>query len=618
MTSTLSIHHFVFLVLVIFTMNYTTAQICTGNLGENIFLDGDFGAGRANVLAQDRGIAPGYRYQRNPPPDDGFYTITNNTTNWGSFAWTWDNITDNSPDPLGYMMIVNASFSPGIFYQQQVDGLCENTLYQFTVDVYNLVNAIRPNISFQLNGVTQYESGPVPYNRKWNTYGFTFTTRPGQTSVTLAIRNNALGGQGNDLALDNISFRACGPEALILPTEIANVCEDGNPIDLDATILGNQYGTPTYQWQESLDGGLSWTDIPGGNTATHTHTKLSAGIYYYRYLLANNSSNLQNTKCRVISNTKIVHVVPKFYNIIDTICEGSSYFIGDRVIQLSGIYQDSQLTQIGCDSIVTLNLTVLNDPNISVDLKVQDPSCSYSDDGSIDLLTVNNGYDPFTVSTNGVENPRESIGPIGAGDYIFEVVDRYGCSTDTVITIIAPPPFTVDLGSDQELDLGDEVTIEAFFKGTPSSIRWNDGSIESCNPSCNNLTFTPITTQNVIIEATSDNNCLARDTIQLTVNKVENIFMPNVISPNGDLINDFFTVMGKTPNVQRVQQLSIYSRWGDLVFFKENFPPNESEEGWNGRDRNDRFIPGVYTFIAQIELFDGSIVTKTGDLTLVE
>ena len=75
-------------------------NFCNGTLGENIFNDGDFGSGPANILPSDmNGYAPSYTYQANPPPNDGSYTITNNTTTWGSFAATaWINIGDNSTE----------------------------------------------------------------------------------------------------------------------------------------------------------------------------------------------------------------------------------------------------------------------------------------------------------------------------------------------------------------------------------------------------------------------------------------------------------------------------------------------------------------------------------------
>jgi len=110
--------------LLLSVMTLTGQQLCDGNLGINIFEDGDFGSGTANVLAIDPNIAPGYTYSSaNVSPQDGLYTITNNTGDWSFKFPTWLDIEDNSPDPNGYMMVVNASFEPGLFYVQEVTGL---------------------------------------------------------------------------------------------------------------------------------------------------------------------------------------------------------------------------------------------------------------------------------------------------------------------------------------------------------------------------------------------------------------------------------------------------------------------------------------------------------------
>ena len=84
----------------IFLSAQSTAGLCKGNLGANIFPRGEFGSGTANVLPYDPKLAPSYIYQSSPPPNDGYYTITNGTHNWGSFARdTWIKIGDNSNDP---------------------------------------------------------------------------------------------------------------------------------------------------------------------------------------------------------------------------------------------------------------------------------------------------------------------------------------------------------------------------------------------------------------------------------------------------------------------------------------------------------------------------------------
>ncbi|HHB52050.1 MAG TPA: hypothetical protein ENK75_03255, partial [Saprospiraceae bacterium] len=259
-------------------------------MGENIFEAGDFGSGIANNVAIDPMIAPGFIYNVNPPPHDGDYILTNDMNQWNYVYPTWLKITDNSNDPNGYMMVVNASYSPGLFYEQEITGLCGNTLYVFSADIFNLIrtgtNLIKPDISFRINGIAAFTTGEIPEDQQWHTYGFTFTTGPGQEVITLSLRNNAPGGNGNDLALDNIPFRPCGDEAQILPMEVANICEDGDPIALNATVIGDQFDTPVFQWQQSFDEGETWVDMVGENTPTYLHTALEGGFYYYRYLLA--------------------------------------------------------------------------------------------------------------------------------------------------------------------------------------------------------------------------------------------------------------------------------------------------------------------------------------------
>src|SRR5690606_14535442 len=77
-------------------------------------------------------------------PNNGFYSLLNF---WdqdiceGFFpvpCWILP-ITDNSDDPQGYGMVVNATQGEtGIFYTATIDGLCEQATYRFSVDILNL------------------------------------------------------------------------------------------------------------------------------------------------------------------------------------------------------------------------------------------------------------------------------------------------------------------------------------------------------------------------------------------------------------------------------------------------------------------------------------------------
>ena len=335
--------------------------LCSGARGNNIFADGDFGSGANNIPGQNPFLAPGYSYVTTPPPNDGSYTITNNTAPWGSFAaTTWINIGDNSDDPNGYMMVVNASFEPGIFYQKTVT-VCENTNYEFSADVISMNDPnrgsgfIEPNISFLINGIEVYTSGNVPVDAEWHTYGFTFTTRPGVEAIQLTLRNNAPGGFGNDLALDNISFRPCGPGAQIVDT--TKVCA-GEPLLILADVeLTSDFPNLAIQWQRSTDVGNNWTDLADENETALGIENPSDG-HWYRLKLANNPFNLGTPSCQFFSNYTVIQDGTDYEQIRDTICSDQSVVVGDQSFNNSGIYEVTIDRYPDCDSLVTLNLRV--------------------------------------------------------------------------------------------------------------------------------------------------------------------------------------------------------------------------------------------------------------------
>ena len=599
-----------------------TGGVCSGNLGENIFSDGDFGVGVANIPSEDPRTAPGYSYVRSGPPNDGSYTITNDMGRWANNFGTWLGITDNSSDPNGYMMVVNASFSPGLFYEQTIDGLCENTLFEFSADAINVIqrnvsNHIKPNISFLINDEVVINTGDIPQDEQWHTYGITFSTKPGETAVKLSLRNNAPGGIGNDLALDNISFRACGPEALILPREVANICEDGDPIILEATIIGDQYPDPALQWQRSFDGGQTWEDLVGANEPEVVHDILQSGFYNYRYLLANSNDNLANGKCRVVSNVKTVHVLPKFYNLQDSICEGLSFQVGSSIYQETGIYTDSLISSLGCDSIVTLDLTVLPDPGIQANIRINPPNCAGEATAVIFVENIRGGYAPYLVEyydTFGHILPGGS--GVLAGDYRILIEDRYGCRLNNPVTIEEPTPFIIELGPDTSVVLGESINLIPFSNYPIEKFNWTPNNFP-CGEACLDVDFFPIQSDIYRLDATNANGCQTSDSLFIEVAILREVFVPNTFSPNGDGMNDFFTVFGRFPLVQQIEKLEIFDRWGTLIYTAGPIDPNIPELGWDGRVPNQN--PGNQVFVYQVSVrfFDGAIKVISGDVLLV-
>ncbi len=289
------------------------AQLCTGTLG-NPVVNIDFGTGGTNT-----GYTPtnAYTYINDPCPDDGYYTITNSTSN--CFSNTWHTV-NNDHTGNGAFMIINASYAPGDFIRTSVKDLCPSTSYEFSSWVMNLVTVvgIEPNITFtveDLNGniLQQYSTGNIVATilPEWKQYGFVFTTPPNNPEIVLRMTNNAPGGGGNDIALDDIVFRPCNATPVTATFDaggqIIKLCEQ-----IDTTLrfnasYGGGFQNPVYQWQESPDDGSTWQDIGGAQQLFYLRNNTAAGQYQYRFSVREQSI-FDLPHCRVVTPEVSVRV----------------------------------------------------------------------------------------------------------------------------------------------------------------------------------------------------------------------------------------------------------------------------------------------------------------------
>ena len=108
--------------------------------------------------------------------------------------------------------------------------------------------------------------------------------------------------------------------------------------------------------------------------------------------------------------------------------------------------------------------------------------------------------------------------------------------------------------------------------------------------------------------------CKARDALQVKVDGVQ-LYIPNVFSPNGDGHNDRFFLQGQFD--YQIIFLTIFDRWGNLVFENRNILANDPGAGWDGTLESRFLNPGVFVWIAEIRPLDGTTQMIGGDLTLV-
>lgn len=304
--------------IVLFAAIVTRAQVCTGGLGDPV-VNITFGTG----TTPDFNFTPpaAYTYTASTCPNDGFYTITTATS--GCFGGSWHSVAADHTGG-GAFMLVNASYNPGDFFTATVTNLCPNTTYEFAAWIMNVLRnpaGIKPDLTFTIETTSgavlnQFNTGGIitTAEPQWDKYGFFFTTTTGNASVVLRITNNAPGGNGNDLALDDITFRPCGPASTSVIQGggiLKDVCVYEQPVYVFNAAVSAGFSSPVYQWQLSRDEGTSWQDIPGATSLQYTRTPSVEGTYQYRLTVAE-AVNASLPNCRVASNilSIIVHARP--------------------------------------------------------------------------------------------------------------------------------------------------------------------------------------------------------------------------------------------------------------------------------------------------------------------
>ncbi|NJY63705.1 T9SS type B sorting domain-containing protein [Salinimicrobium sp. CDJ15-81-2] len=305
---------FLLLFLLLFTTGNMFSQLgfCTGSKGDPIFHE-TFGAGAGTGEALPAGVTH-YNYVAQIPYTDGEYTITGNT---GQNNGNWHSIPPTTISG-GKALIVNAAFTPGIFYETTISGLCEATTYEFSAFLMNIfnpsndacvTNEVPINVKFQILDETgnivlaEGNTGDVysSINPVWSQKALTFRSQAGQNKVILKMFNNGVGGCGNDLAIDDIIFRSCGDLTEVTSAGIDEdelvVCPQDVParVNLTATPDFRVYNTHAFQWQESTDG-ENWQDLPGETSQEFTSEAIFS-TKYFRVKVAEDEVNLDDSFC---------------------------------------------------------------------------------------------------------------------------------------------------------------------------------------------------------------------------------------------------------------------------------------------------------------------------------
>ncbi len=271
-------------------------------------------------------------------------------------------------------------------------------------------------------------------------------------------------------------------------------------------------------------------------------------------------------------------------------CQGTTYFAGGAQQSTSGIYYDTTLTYLGCDSVIKTILTInpLPVPDLGEDRRICAGDVLQLSPGSFSSYTWISG-DTLAVL------PASNVGLYGVS-----VTNQFGCRAADSMRILELYPLPVNfLPKDSTLCRGNILQIKV-----PGYIDyiWSTGS----HANAINITKSDLYTLTV----QDNNDCFGTDSMRVVFKNCLNIQMPNAFTPNGDNLNDVFKAYVPAPvtnfNIQICNVLV------ELVFETRDY-----KKGWDGTYKSAKQNTGTFIYIVSLTFVDGKAVQKKGIFVLI-
>jgi gliding motility-associated-like protein len=625
------------IILLLLRVDPGMAQLCQGSLGDPV-VNITFGSGSyfGNELSA---ATTSYTFLQTYCPNDGYYSVVNKTS--FCFFDTWHTLSqDHTGNNDGYFMLINASFQPGDFYVDTVRGLCANTTFEFAAWVVNVLKpsacnsaGIKPNLTFYIETTAgirldSLKTGDIPADNSpiWKQYGFFFKTPPAVTDVVVRIRNNAPGGCGNDLALDDITFTPCGPKVNVSvagagSSDTLDICDDDTKTYTLQGNVSSGYTAPAYQWQQSNDG-INWTDISGEVTTTYKRQPTLKGSYYYRLAVAE-AGNINSSLCRIVSNAIIFHVNEKPITTASSnspVCEGTTLSLnatGGDSYQWKG---PDNYTASGSSVSVSFNVQIQNvtfaaagtyyvtvtanacsqKDSVVVSIK-QKPTANAGKDtgfceGNSIMLNASGGntysWQPATgLSATNIPNPVAS--PADSTAYIVTATDNAsGCIDDDTVIINVYHKPVADAGPDKTMIEGDNTTLSANASKTFVDYYWTP-NIYIANANSLQPTVNPPHDTTYTLHVRSTVGC-GEATDDVFVKVFKKVIVPNAFSPNKDGINDEWRL--EAIDVYPDADVTVFNRYGQAVFSTRGY-----NKPWDGTYNNNPLPVGTYYYVIDLK-----------------
>jgi gliding motility-associated-like protein len=247
--------------------------------------------------------------------------------------------------------------------------------------------------------------------------------------------------------------------------------------------------------------------------------------------------------------------------------------------------------------------------------------CNHFPDGSI-TVTQSDGL-PYIHYNWSNGDTNTTISNLPDGTYTVTVTDGIGCTSTNSGVIIPNTIIEADINADP-MEGFVPLTVNFTFAGSGPIVTYNwnlgDGSTSTVLDPTHTYNDMGIYTVILTVNSGPPDYCEDYDTVFITVIQPSSIVVPNVFTPNGDGLNDYFSVQSEGV---RSFNTTIFNRWGKKVY------ENGVDEGfsdamiktdiWDGNNYHGggKCADGVYFYVIEAVGYDGKEYSLNGSIQLI-
>ncbi len=268
----------------------------------------------------------------------------------------------------------------------------------------------------------------------------------------------------------------------------------------------------------------------------------------------------------------------------------------------------------GCSAMAATTVWRAQDLPSGVELIRHNISCYGKIDGALEIVSIAGGTPPFSYAVDDLNfEPTTYFPGLTAGTHTLTVQDFNNCVFATTFGIGEPAELLLELGPDTIIQLGQviELRLEGAVNYPERIAETRVTPADLVLP----ILLTPLHTFQYRVTVVDSSGCEAGDSRLVVVRKERRVYIPNTFQPNAPG-NDLLYVFGGD-DVQIVKIFAIYDRWGNQIFEKKDFLPNDPAAGWDGSYRGAALTSGVFVYYAEVLFIDGETRLYKGDVTLM-